>query len=177
MSNNPFNQQLDWNLRGKYVWVKSNDGTEYEGWLNRVHHTRGSVLLHDAEHKSTGKDVGTVFIRNVSEIATLLPKKRIERVRLDRVVDHPEHDADYEVKDDIIRMAYRDLWTGSFPTVRELDSGHEQNDTGRKNYQILNGHKRIEAARRAGLKYHPMEVLEVDDETALELLRVAHSED
>src|SRR6056297_1527640 len=47
MSNDPFDDTLDRALRGKYVRVHTEAGT-FEGWADRVHHDRGSVVLHDA---------------------------------------------------------------------------------------------------------------------------------
>lgn len=74
---------------------------------------------------------------------------------------YPDHDLDFEPKDRIIRSCYRNQYAKSFPVVREDGT-------------IINGHKRIEAARVAGLERHPVEVIDVTDEQAAELFAVAH---
>jgi ParB family chromosome partitioning protein len=44
----------------------------------------------------------------------------------------------------------------------------------REDGTIINGHKRIKAARVAGLDHHPVEVIDVTDDQAAELFAVAH---
>ena len=61
----------------------------------------------------------------------------------------------------MIRRCYRNNSAGGFPVVREDGT-------------IINGHKRLRAAEVAGLDGHPVEVLNVTDEQAEELFRVAH---
>lgn len=159
MTNNPFNRSLDWALQGKYVRV-SDGGNTYEGWLERVHHDRGSVILHDAT-TDEGEQFGSVFIRSPGRVSVLRPRKRIEYRRLDQLTPFSEHPRDFEPKDRVIRSCYRNQYAGSFPVIRE--SG-----------EIINGHKRVEAAKIAGLEHHPVEVVNVTDEQARELYRVAH---
>lgn len=159
MTGNPFNRTLDRALQGKYARVRSEERV-YRGWIERVHHGRGSVVLHGAE-TDAGEDLGSVFVRNPGTVEVLKPKKRMEWRRVDGLTPHPDHDGDFEPKDDVIRWCYRNLYAGSFPVVRE--SG-----------EIINGHKRVEAARVAGLERHPVEVIDVTDEQARELFRVAH---
>lgn len=45
---NPFNDTLDWTFQGKYTRVYGNNGRVYEGFVDRVHHNRGSVVIHNA---------------------------------------------------------------------------------------------------------------------------------
>lgn len=159
MSGNPFNQTLDWALQGKYVRVRD-EGRVYEGWLERVHHARGSVVLHDTT-TDQDEELGGVFIRDPGTVEVLYPKKRVEYRHLEELTPFVEHPRDFEPKDAVIRSCYRNQYAGSFPVVRE--SG-----------EIINGHKRVEAAKIAGLERHPVEVIDVTDEQALELYRVAH---
>lgn len=179
---NPFNDELDWALRGKLVRVHTSHRV-YDGWVERVHHQRGSIILHDCEvmnrledHKlSDPKRRGSVFIRNPEEVEVKRPRKEIIFPNLELIMDSPYIDHDFEVADDHMQSAYRNRFTGSFPVVRELEPDHPRYDTNDR-YELINGHKRIAAAREAGLLRHPCESIRVDDETAKELVALAHSE-
>lgn len=159
MTKNRFNLTLDRALKGKYARVRS-QGRVYEGWVERVHHGRGSVVLHDATGED-GEQLGGVFVRSPGTVEILKPQKRVEYRRLENLEPHPEHRGDFTPKEDIIRNCYRNYYAGAFPVVRE--SG-----------VIINGHKRIQAARVAGLEGHPVEVVDVTDDQASELFQVAH---
>jgi ParB family chromosome partitioning protein len=161
--NNPFNQSLDWALQGKYARVDSGE-QEYEGWIEIVHHNRGSIILHDAVNTTTGEELGSVFVRVADSVEVLKPRRNIEYRQLDELKAHPEHDGDFEVDPNVVRRCYRNQYAGSFPVVRGDGT-------------IINGHKRVAAARAAGMEAHPVEVIDVDDEVAGELLRLAHSDE
>jgi ParB family chromosome partitioning protein len=159
VTSNPFNRALDWALQGKYARVHDADRT-YEGWIERIHHGRGSVILHDVT-TDDGEHLASVFVRSPGTITALKPGKRVQYRRLDDLQPFPEHPQDYTPADDVIRRCARNRYAGSFPVVRE-------------NGEILNGHKRVTAARRAGLESHPVEVVDVTDEQARELYQIAH---
>lgn len=159
MPQNPFNRTLDWAVQGKYARVRD-EGRTYQGWIDRVHHGRGSVVMHDVS-TDDGEELGSVFVRNPAIVEVLKPKKRVEYRDLNELSPHPEHDGSFTPKDDVIQRCYRNKYAGSFPVVREDGT-------------IINGHKRVAAARIAGLKRHPVEVIDVTDEQALELLELAH---
>lgn len=160
---NPFNTTLDWALRGKYARVHTDTGV-FEGWVDRVHHNRGSVVLHDATNTTTEESLGSVFIRVCEVIEVLTPKKRIEFISLEDLSPYPEYDIDFRPKDEIIRQCYRNQFPGSFPVVRE-------------NGTIINGHKRVAAAEIAGLEQLPVEMISVTDQQAADLFRIAHRDD
>lgn len=170
---NPFNDTLDWTLQGKLVRVHNADGEWYQGWCEKVHHQRGSVILHDCKRAESLKDlkgskgsferVGSVFIRTVDTATVIKPKKRIEYMDPSFCHPHPLHPMDFEVDDHILRRCYRNQFAGSYPVVNHDGT-------------IINGHKRIEAAKMAGLTYHPVEKIHVTDEQAEELYRLAHRE-
>lgn len=160
MSNNPFDDTLDRALRGKYVRVHTEAGT-FEGWADRVHHDRGSVVLHDATNTTTEESLGSVFIRACEVVEVLKPKRRIEFVALEDLSPYPEYDTDFTPDEDVIEQCYRTQFPGGFPVVRE-------------NGTILNGHKRVAAAEIAGLERLPVEVIAVTDQQAADLFRVAH---
>lgn len=168
-SSNPFNNILDWSFRGKKVEVKSMDGGIWVGWMGRFHFSKGSVVLHDASRVGKEDDFGSVYIRQVAAMAEIGDKQRKE-IRLLPVAEinpHPEYPVDdVEPVDTHMRRASRDGFSGSFPVVYLRNEDDE--------YYIINGHKRILACQRVGLDYHPVEFLDVTDEEALELLRLAH---
>lgn len=159
MTDNPFHDTLDWALQGKYARVVA-AGRVYEGWVERVHHSRGSVVMHNVTVDDT-EELGSVFIRTPDIVEVIKPQKRVEWRDVDELQPFPDHDLDFEPKDDIIRSCYRNQYAKSFPVVREDGT-------------IINGHKRIKAARVAGLDRHPVEVIDVTDEQAAELFAVAH---
>lgn len=169
---NPFNSTLDWTLRGKYVEVGFSTGEGYrriEGWVDRIHHNRSSVVLHDCIDADTDTRYGSVFIRTTDYIFAKRPKRNYADPKLNYLYDHPLHNSDnMEVDDSFVIEVHRDQWGGSYPVVRR----HSDKPTG--HYEIINGHKRIEAARRAGLERHPVEIVDVDDNTSDELYRLAH---
>jgi len=160
MSRNPFDDTLDTALRGKRCRVESDAGT-FVGWVDRVHHNHGSVVLFDATDEDTGETLGAVYVRDPDVIVAITPSKRIEYRRVDELAAHPEYPGGIEPKDDVVRACRRAGYAGSFPVVRTDGT-------------ILNGHKRIRAAEVAGLDYHPVEVVDVTDEQARELFKIAH---
>lgn len=183
---NQFNQSLDWLLKGKYVEVSTE---EYlvRGWVERVHHKRGSLVLHDGERKKHPKHapedddwspIGGAFIRTPNAMMLTKPEqgKEIKMISPDITVPFPDHPLDFDPVDSHIRNAYRNQYTGSYPVVRELPETHEEYDTNDR-YQIINGHKRLEAARVAGLQFHPVEVLRCTDAEAYDLFHVAHKDE
>ena len=159
MTSNPFHDSMDRALQGKYARVVT-EGRTYEGWVERVHHSRGSVVMHTVTVDDT-EELGSVFIRTPDIVEVIKPQKRVEWRDVDELQPFPDHDLDFEPKDDIIRSCYRNQYAKSFPVVRQDGT-------------IINGHKRIKAARVAGLDRHPVEVIDVTDEQAAELFAVAH---
>lgn len=162
MAGNPFNDTLDAGLRGKRCRVESDAGT-FVGWVERVHHGRGSVVLFDAVDQDTGDELGAVFVRTPDVVVALTPSKRIENRRLAELDPHPEYQGEVVPKDDVVRACRRAGYAGSFPVVRTDGT-------------ILNGHKRVRAAEVAGLDRHPVEVVDVTDDQAAELFAIAHRE-
>lgn len=190
---NPFNDRLDWALQGKYVEVAT-DEYLIRGWVEMVHHQRGSLVMHDCKRRVHPKymedekespaslvdeddwqSVGAVFLRTVNTVTVVESEqgKDIEYISPEVTIPYDDHDLDFEPIDDHIRMAYRNGFTGGFPVVRKLPSDYENYDTNDR-YQIINGHKRIKAAQLVGLRMHPMEVIRCTDEQAQELFEVAH---
>lgn len=118
--------------------------------------------MHDVT-TGDGDQLGSVFVRLPGTIEVLKPRRRIEWRALDELTPHPDHDGAFTPADSIIRRCYRNQYAGSFPVIRETGT-------------IINGHKRVAAARIAGLEHHPIEVINVTDEQARELFTIAHRE-
>ena len=76
MTNNPFHHTLDWALQGKYARVVAAERT-YEGWVERVHHSRGSVVMHTVTVDGT-EELGSVFVRTPDVVEVIKPQKRVE---------------------------------------------------------------------------------------------------
>lgn len=191
--NNPFNDRLDWALQGKYVEV-STDEYLYRGWVEMVHHNRGSLVMHDCKRRVHPKydteqkdepasllneddwqEIGSTFIRTANHVACIESEqsKNIRFIDVNVTTPYDDHNLEFEPVDKHMRMAYRNHYTGGFPVVRELMSDHPDYDTNDR-FQILNGHKRIAAAKKVGLRMHPMEVVHVTDDQAQELFELAH---
>jgi ParB-like nuclease domain. len=111
-----------------------------------------------------GEQLGSVFVRTPSVVEVLKPSKRVEYRAVAELTPHPEHGENFTPRDDVIRDCYRNQYAGSFPVVREDGT-------------IINGHKRVAAAELAGLERHPVEVIDVTDDQARELLAIAHRND
>ncbi len=157
---NPFNDALDWALQGKRVRVHTDHGV-FEGWVDRIHHGRGSLVLHDCYDEERDAEIGSAFIRTAQIVTVLKPKKRIEFRAVDELDAHPAHPDDFEPRDAVVRRCYRNQFAGGYPVVREDGT-------------IINGHKRIAAAQLSGLDEHPVEVVDVTDDQADELFALAH---
>lgn len=197
---NPFHKELDRSLRGKVVQVDTGNGLVYRGTVNRMNHHEGDILLQSARvlHKS-GKvplsrvdkfadwtDVGNVYVSDVDALHTVPNQHaRVKDIIYPDVADidnspyYPLDDVGTP-PDDHMRGAYRNGFTGSFPVVRPVNkvesSGGPEDHTGREvtRFELINGHKRIEACRMVGLERHPVEVIECTDEQAEELVKIAH---
>jgi ParB family chromosome partitioning protein len=163
MGHNHFNNLLDWTTQGKYVRAYASNAV-YEGWVADTHKNKNSIILHGAKEVSRDhdRDVGSVFLRTCNTIEVLKPQKKIEFVDLDAVEQYPGYDIDFEPGQDMVRRLYRNRSAGSFPVV-----------TADKKI-IINGHKRIAAAKLAGLERHAVEVIDVTPREAQELFELAH---
>jgi hypothetical protein len=80
---NPFNDTLDWALRGKYARVHTDIGV-FEGGRLRSPQP-GSVVVHDATNTTTEELLRSVFIRVCEIIEVLTRKKRIEFISLENL--------------------------------------------------------------------------------------------
>lgn len=160
---NPFNHAVDNALRGQKVQVRDRDGHTHIGWLERVHHQDGDVLLRGAERprKNNGPNGGPVWIREVVEVFAVDPHSRVEERAVEDLSPHPLNGDVEDIDRPFLHDVVRDSFAGSFPVVRE-------------NGTIINGHRRIEACRQAGVETHPVEVVDVTDQEAALRYTLAH---
>ncbi|WP_175507139.1 ParB N-terminal domain-containing protein [Halostagnicola kamekurae] len=145
----------------------------YEGYVEMVHHNRGSVIMHNCRELTEGQKVGSVFVRIVDEIIQLESHKEIQELNPERVANSPHYEAKIIPRDYHMRLAYRNGYTGSFPVARKLEKDHPRFDPSQQ-YELVNGHKRVAAMKRVGLQKHPFEVIQCTDEEAKELYELAH---
>lgn len=154
---NPFHDLLDDRFRAEKAIVRRGDDVVY-GWVRMWHYNQPAVLLDGAVRIGEEEDdeyIGTIFIadpdsvetdRGPPEIREISPTKAHPSPYTQRVYDDPDFQT-------YVRRVRKRGHLGSFPTVREVEDG----------YEIVSGHKRIEASERAGLEGIPVYVAEMDD--------------
>lgn len=152
---NAYTDELERSFRGHHVQVHSGERT-YEGYVRVFNFNEETVILHGATRE--GEDIGSVVISGYDTI---------ERTSAPMLTDVPVSDIEespYAVReyDDPKLASYvrtlRDrgaLFT--FPTARETNDG----------YELLGGHKRTVAARRAGFETIPVRLIDASDWEAL----------
>jgi hypothetical protein len=163
---NPFHRALDDELRGEQVRVVTNDGAVYSGWVERIHHQQRHVLLRAATRRDDqgGVDdpLGSTFVAHAETIEVVDPSE-IQAVSLDQVQPAPYHAREFDplANGAYIASVRDDGWAGSYPIVRYVGEDGTQ-------YEVLEGHKRLWVAEQAGLRSHPVEIVDdVDDWAAL----------
>lgn len=156
---NPFHDLLDDRFRAEKAIVRRGDDVVY-GWVRMWHYNQPVVVLDGAVRMGEEADgdeyIGTIFIAEPdsvetdrgpqSEVREIPPNKAQPSPYTQRVYDDPDFHT-------YVRRVRKRGHLGSFPTVRDGDDG----------YEIVSGHKRIEAAKRAGLGEVPVYVAEMDD--------------
>lgn len=168
---NPFNRNLDDVFRMKEVKVIK-EGTEYTGVLQRMDWNNKDVLLRDA-YKGE-EHVGSQYLGDVDNIQ--LAKNRREQplheVLLDNVESHPLAKRVFSAEDnsEFIQTVNEDGHVKSFPEVREIET-----ESGSTKYQVLNGHKRLWVAEKAGNMFQKCRVYEeINDSRALKKFFWSH---
>lgn len=160
---NPFHHSLEDRFRGRRVTATSNDGRTVTGWVERLEYTNRHVVLVDAYtgESADGKHLGTAFLSHVDGMylnpSEKAPEPRYQRPEIqlrviDEIKNHPFHvrEFDREENAQYITEVRENGWVGSYPRARKTDHGLE----------LFSGHKRMWAAKQAGLHVHPVEVYE-----------------
>lgn len=158
-------------LRGERVRVVSNDGQVVIGWLEQFDADSRHALLRDATlEDGYERDRGTVFVSHADTVEQLDDDARIERIALEHVSPSPFHVREFDPAENALYVdeVRRAGWADSFPVVRPIPvpSGDS--------YEIVEGHKRLWAAERAGFDTHPVEVVELDNWEAAKVFIFDH---
>jgi ParB family chromosome partitioning protein len=163
---NPFTKSLD-EFRGQHVRAVSHDGRTYQGFVERLHHHDRHVVLRGATNQA-GDHVGRVLVSHVDVLETTEPTGRVERIALHAIEPAPYHAREFDAADNrgYIQRVRSDGWAGSFPTVRPASADGDLEHPGDRGFEIVAGHKRIWVAGEAGLKHHPVQIIEIDAWTA-----------
>jgi hypothetical protein len=154
MAKDPFYYKLDQKYRGTRVRVHTDDYT-YEGWCRMFHYDQHAVLLYDVE-RDDGEAVGPVTVSEPETIERIEPGGPIRKIDVDAIQRSPYDAREYDDPDhqEFVKETRERGHLLTFPAVRPLpDSG----------FETVGGHRRMEAARRAGLKELPVRVLDLDD--------------
>lgn len=154
---NPYHQELDDTFRGEYVRVTAGDRT-YEGYARIFNFNDGGVILHGAMRD--GEHVGSVELPDYDMIehadAPELMDIPVEALRDSPYSARQYRDADIDEYARDLRMRGAMY---SFPTARPV---------GETEYELIGGHRRTEAARRAGFETIPVRVITLSDWDALQ---------
>ena len=154
MAKDPFYYELDERYRGTRIRVHTADYT-YEGWCRMFHYDQHAVLLFDTE-RDDGEAVGPVTISEPETIERIEAGDPIREVDVDAIRPSPYSAREFDTPDhqEFVKDTRERGHLLTFPAVRPLPDGK---------YETLSGHKRLEAARRAGLDQLPVRVVELDD--------------
>ena len=157
---NPFYDELEDRLRTEKIIVRKGDAV-YWGRLRVWNYNQPAVLLDGAvrlgDEESEDEYVGSTFIDSPDVVETDRPTQPpIEEVPPTAVDASPYSQREFDYADFhvYVRRVRSQGHLGSFPTVRQVEDG----------YEVVSGHKRFEAARRAGLRSIPVFMIdEMDD--------------
>jgi hypothetical protein len=160
---NAYTNELTSTFRGHRA-VVTRDGDTYDGYVSVFDFEANEVILHGAQ--KNGTDLGSVVVQYDSIERTDTPP--MERVPVDAIEEAPYAVRSYDDQD-MARYSrtIRDrgaLFT--FPTVRPCTDGN--------GYELLGGHKRTEASRRAGFETIPVHVRDISDRDALQFFIDEH---
>ena len=154
MAKDPFYYQLDEEYRGTLVRVHTDEYT-YEGWCRMFHYNQHAILLYDVK-RNDGEEVGPVTINEPETIERIETGAPIREIPVSAIRPSPYNAREYDTPDHktFVKDTRDRGHLLTFPAVRPTsDSG----------YETVGGHKRMEAARRAGLDDVPVRVLDLDD--------------
>ncbi|WP_233738131.1 ParB/RepB/Spo0J family partition protein [Halocatena pleomorpha] len=129
----------------------------YEGWGGRWNYNDQAFLVYDAERED-GEHVGAVTITDPETVERLDSLPAITEVPTDSVSPSPysvrrTDDPDHQQFVKITRERGHLL---TYPTVRPVGASDHA-------YEIVAGHRRFHAARKAGLDTIAVRIMELDD--------------
>lgn len=135
---------------GKKVRVTSNE-SQYEGWVVDI--SSNKIIL-DGATKSN-ENVGVLEVCGYSAIELLTRDWAVTEVPVNELQESKYSTREYGTRGlaEFVRDVRESGTIGSFPTVRKVSDG----------YELISGHRRTEAAKRAGFTTIPVRVVEYDD--------------
>lgn len=143
--NNPFYEELEHRFRTSQLTVRK-DGTVYRGWMVKWNFNDDQLLLDDAvriEPDQREIEVGSIYIRKPDTVERE-PETRgtVRSIDIGDIEPSPYSQREFDHPDfyDYVREVRRERALTSYPEVSPYEDY----------YLIVSGHKRIEAARRAG---------------------------
>lgn len=167
MAGNPFHTELEEQFRSRRVRVTKGEHT-YKGWLRVWHYNHPAVVLADAVRDGTD-DVAEVMITDPDTVERVEPATTIESVDPRDLSPSPYTQRTFDTQDflEFSRTLRQRGYIKQFPIVRPTD------DTS-SSFEIVSGHKRVEAATEAGLETIAVEVRDLSDWEALEIFVDEH---
>jgi len=155
---NPFSEdELD-EFYGIPVRV-THDSAEYEGWVRRIYGDMDAVVMQDVTAPD-GESLGAVTLREPDRIERVDSTPDIRTIPLAEVTPSV-YDCHSDTKlqtQALTRIIRRRGHLIDYPVVRPVES----------EYEIVDGHGRLKAARRADLNEAAMEVVPMSDWEAAE---------
>ena len=154
MGKDPFYYRLDQEYRGTRVRVHTSSYS-YEGWAREWHYDQHAILLYDAV-RDDGEQLGPVTIDEPETVERIERGGPIREIAIDAIHPSPYSAREFDTPDhkEFVKQTRDRGHLLTFPAVRELPSGE---------YETVGGHKRLEAARRAGLDELAVRVLDLDE--------------
>jgi len=154
MTNNPFWDAAEDALRGERVRVHTTDGT-YTGLLTLFHYQDHAVLLRDVTTPD-GDATPTTLVRDPKTIEQQpeTASREVATADVDAIASQPYSVREYDSPDfaAFVRQVRHDGGLTNLSLLRPLDGDHDAT------HQVVSGHRRVEALRRAGIDEHPVEV-------------------
>ena len=174
MAGNPFHRELDDTFRGTRVRVHTSKHV-YEGWVRLWHYNQPAIVIYDAT-RNDGEQIGAVTIDDPEIVERLDSRGTIEEVPVAAIADSPysvrePDDADHK---QFVKLTRERGHLITFPIVRpvERSGGRDTNGETAKStdqaYEVAVGHRRVAAARRAGLDTIAARLRDLDDWEAVE---------
>jgi hypothetical protein len=171
MADNPFYDEVDDIFRGARVRVHVSEHT-YEGWARLWHYTQPAIVFYSAV-RDDGEHLGAVTIDDPEIIERLDSQGTIKEVPVAAVANSPYSVREPDGTDHkrFVKLTRERGHLLTFPTVQSIERNEENRaskDTTDHEYEVVSGHRRVAAARRASLETIAVRVRGLNDWEAVE---------
>lgn len=160
MPENPFWTAAENTVRGEQVRVIT-DETEYTGIASMFNYREDAILLRDVT-RADGITMPTVLVRSDFTLEQLEDSAdaTIETVDVTNIAPLPYSQRRFTSPDfaQFVRQVRKNGGVGNLPLVRPHNDPSADAD-----YQVVSGHKRLEALKQAGIDDHPVQVEDLSD--------------